>query len=422
MYRDFLLRHVGEDEAKVKAKGRTMYRRLSIASVTFVFAIALTAYKASSPAASKEAPKPAQAFGTLGITRTAPTAPAVTAAPAVRMAQARPVGGPPTLKKFRVLLPFKVGITFFPISMANELGYLKDEGIDLDLQVANGSSAVVQQVAAGNAEIGVILAPNTLLGFSEGVKYKAFYDFLTKNSFDVKVIESSPISRPADLKGKRIGTIDLTRGDLPLLRAELQRAGLNPQRDVQMVALGFNMALHAQALKDGRVDALNISWNNTVGVESVGVKLKCITCDEDFQLASETTVAPDGIFQQDRRYIIGFGRAMAKATLFAETNPDAAIAIMKRVAPQEQTDPAFTKTFFAAALGVMKPRQPGKYGLHDIGGWERLQDFMTAPVEGQPTGLRTKVDVSQLVTNELVEEFNKFDVEAVRKQAMEYRP
>jgi NitT/TauT family transport system substrate-binding protein len=402
-----------------------MHRRVSIASVTFALALALTLYEASSPAASKEAPKPAQSFSTLGLTSAAPTVPAVRAAaktPAVRIAQAPSPGIPAPLKKFRVLLPFKVGITFFPISVANELGYLKDEGIDLDLQVANGSSAVVQQVAAGNAEIGVILAPNTLLGFSEGVNYKAFYDFLTKNSFDVKVIESSPISRPADLKGKKIGTIDLTRGDLPLLRAELQRAGLNPQRDVQVVALGFNMALHAQALKDGRVDALNISWNNSVGVEAAGVKLKCITCDEEFQLASETTVAPDGIFQQDRRYIIGFGRAMAKATLFAETNPDAAIAIMKKVAPQEQTDAAFTKIFFAAALDIMKPRQPGKYGLQDIGGWERLQDFITAPVEGQPTGLQTKVDVKRLVTNELVEEFNKFDVEAVRKRAMEYRP
>ena len=401
-----------------------MHRRLSIASATFALAVALTAHGASAAAASREASKPAQA-PTLGILQAPPTAPAVMEAPqqpVIRMAQAQSAGGPPPLKKFRVLLPFKVGITFFPISVADELGYLKNEGIDLDLQVANGSSAVVQQLAAGNAEIGVILAPNTLLGFAEGVKYKAFYDFLTKNSFDVKVIEGSPISKPADLKGKRIGTIDLTRGDLPLLRAELQRAGLNPQRDVQIVALGFNMALHAQALKDSKVDALNISWNNSVGVESAGVKLKCVTCGEEFQLASETTVAPDRILAQDRRYLIGFGRAMAKATLFAETNPDAAIAIMKKVAPQEHTDPAFTKTFFAAALEIMKPRQAGKYGLHDIGGWERLQDFMTAPVEGQPTGLQTKVDVRQLVTNELVDEFNKFDAEAVRKQAMEYKP
>jgi NitT/TauT family transport system substrate-binding protein len=394
-------------------------------SAMFALVIALTAYKASSPAASEGAPTPAPARTTLGLMRSAPTATTVAQAPrkpAIRMAQARSVESPPPLKKFRVLLPFKIGITFFPVSVANELGYLKQEGIDLDLQVANGSSAVVQQLAAGNAEIGVILAPNTLLGFSEGVKYKAFYDFLTKNSFDVKVMETSPIGRPADLKGKKIGTIDLTRGDLPLLRAELQRAGLNPQRDVQVVALGFNMALHAQALKDGRVDALNISWNNTVGVEAAGIRLKCISCDEEFQLASEATVVSDDLFKQDRRYIIGFGRAMAKATLFAQTNPDAAIAIMKKVAPQEHTDTAFTKTFFSAALAVMKPRQSGKYGLQDIAGWERLQNFMAAPVEGQPLGLQTRVDVKELVTNELVEEFNAFDVEAVRKQAMEYKP
>ena len=36
-------------------------------------------------------------------------------------------------------------------------------------------------------------------------------------------------------------------------------------------------------------------------------------------------------------------------------------------------------------------------------------------------GLKTKVDVRQMVTNELVDEFNRFDAEAVRKQAREYR-
>src|SRR5881275_632237 len=143
----------------------------------------------------------------------------------------------PPLKKFRVLLPFRDGITFFPISTANQVGYLKEEGIDLDLQVVNGSSAVVQQLAGGNAQMAVILAPNTLLGFAEGVKYKAFYDFLTKNTFDVKVLPEAPINKLSDLKGRNVGTIDLTRGDLPLLRAQLQHAGLNPSRDVVFVAL-----------------------------------------------------------------------------------------------------------------------------------------------------------------------------------------
>src|SRR5256712_13358469 len=283
----------------------------------------------------------------------------------------------PPLKKFRVLLPFRDGITFFPRTTATQLGYMKEEGIDLDLQVVNGSSAVVQQLAAGNAQMAVILAPNTLLGFAEGVKYKAFYDFLTRNTFDVKVLPDAPINRLADLKGRNIGTIDLTRGDLPLLRAQLQRAGLNPARDVLFVALGPTMSVHAQALKEGKVQALNLSWNNTVSVEAAGGKLKCVTCDsEELQLASETTVATDAVYRQDRRYVVGLGRAMAKATLFAETNPDPAIAILKKVAPAEHTDPAFTKTFFNAALVIMKPRQSGKYGLSDIGGWDRLQNFM----------------------------------------------
>ena len=328
----------------------------------------------------------------------------------------------PPLKKFRVLLPFRDGITFFPLSTANQLGYLKQEGIDLDLQVVNGSSAVVQQLASGNAQMAVILAPNTLLGFAEGVKYKAFYDFLTRNTFDVKTLPSSPIGKLADLKGKNIGTIDLTRGDLPLLRAQLQHAGMNPSRDVTFVALGPTLPVHALALKEGKVQALNLSWNNTVPVEqALGGKLKCITCDsEELQLASETTVATDQVFKQDRRYVVGLGRAMAKATLFAETNPAAAIAIMKKVAPAEHTDPAYTKIFFDAALVIMKPRQPGKYGLSDIGSWDRLQNFMSIPTEGA-TGMTTKVDVKQLVTNELVDEINRFDAEAVRKQAREYK-
>ena len=327
----------------------------------------------------------------------------------------------PPLKKFTVLLPFRVGITFFPLSVAQELGYMREEGIDLDLQVVNGSSALVQQLAAGNAQMGVILAPNTLLGFAEGVRYKAFYDFLTRNTFDVRVLPDAPISKLADLKGRNVGTIDLTRGDLPLLRAQLQRAGLNPARDVLFVALGPTMSVHAQALKEGKVQALNLSWNNTVSVEAAGGKLKCVTCDsEELQLASETTVATEAVYRQDRRYVVGLGRAMAKATLFAESNPDAAIAIMKKVAPQEHTDPAFTRTFFNAALVIMKPRQPGKYGLSDIGGWDRLQNFMAVPTEGA-TGMTTRVDVKQLVTNELVDEMNRFDAEAVRKQARDYR-
>ncbi len=393
-----------------------MHRSLIVSALS---ALALTTWTAITPATAREEPTAARA--TLSVTSQNSDNVTSEKANLIRIAQAQPAAAPP-MKKFTVLLPFKVGITFYPISLADQLGYFKSEGIELDLQVANGSSAVVQQVAAGNAQIGVVLAPNTLLGFAEGVKYKAVYDFLTKNTFDLKVAENSPIKKLADMSGKKVGTIDLTRGDLPLLAGLLQKVGLILRKDVQVIALGFNMAVQAQALKEGQVDAINISWNNAVGVEAAGIKLRCISCDDAIQLASETTVVSDDVLKRDRRYIIGFGRALAKATVFAHANPDAAIAIMKKVAPQEQTDAAYTKTFFGAALEATNPRKPGKYGFHDIGGWERLQTIMTTPVGDQPTGLNTKVDVNQLVSNEFIDEFNNFDAEAVRKQAREYKP
>src|SRR5437899_9782394 len=82
----------------------------------------------------------------------------------------------PPLKKFTVLLPFRVGITFFPLSVARGSGSVGEEAFDWNFRGVNGSSALGQQLAAGNARRGVILAPNPLPGFAEGVRYKAFYD------------------------------------------------------------------------------------------------------------------------------------------------------------------------------------------------------------------------------------------------------
>ena len=50
-------------------------------------------------------------------------------------------------------IPFPGGIPFFPILVAQERGYLADEGIELtNVEPLDGSGAVVQQIAAGQVE------------------------------------------------------------------------------------------------------------------------------------------------------------------------------------------------------------------------------------------------------------------------------
>src|SRR5262245_8616633 len=105
-----------------------------VSAISLAFALALTSVDPSTAPASADTGSRGHVLATADV-----------AAKATLMAQATGPAGAPPLKKFRVLLPFRIGITFFPISVAHELGYLREEGIDLDLQVANGSSAVVQQ-------------------------------------------------------------------------------------------------------------------------------------------------------------------------------------------------------------------------------------------------------------------------------------
>lgn len=364
----------------------------------------------------------------MGAPKTAAPAAAtqLTAAPAQTAAPAKPAALPS--KKFRVLLSFRNGIGFFPVPIAEELGYLRAEGFDMDLQVVNGSSALIQQLAGGNADLGVPLAPNALLGFAEGVKMTVFYDWMSKNSFDVWVRADSPFNKLADLKSKTIGVSDMTRGGTPMLRATFQKAGLNPLHGVSIVALGLGRPLQAQALKDKRVDAFYVPWSGYAHISTVleadGIKLRCLSCDlQELRLASEVWAARTEVFKRDRAYLAGFGRALAKASLFTETNLDAALAILKKAHPWEHTDAVIPKKLLIDMLSSKgRPRQGGKYGYADLRSWDLLQEFMLTPAAAGATGLQTKVDITQLVTNDLVEEMNRFDAEAVKKQAREWKP
>ena len=66
------------------------------------------------------------------------------------------------------------------------------------------------------------------------------------------VRKGAGISKPADLRGKKIGYVPSTMHDV-LLRETLTRAGLNPQKDVTLIRIDFfDMG---QALAGGNIDA-----------------------------------------------------------------------------------------------------------------------------------------------------------------------
>lgn len=340
-------------------------------------------------------------------------------------ASAAPAGGGETTE-VTYLLPFLRSIAFWPVHIAEEVGYFEEEGLSIASEATDGSSFVVQQVAANSAEFGIATAEPVLLGYEQNQNFQSVYEFLTGNVFDTWVVEDSPIQSLDDLEpGDSIAIKDLAGGEVPGLNVQLRGVGLEPDVDVQYVQFGENTGLGANLLAEDEVDAMTISWNSLVGVEvaleEMGQQLRCISCEAETALGSESVIVPNEFLEQNEELVVGHGRALAKATLFGATNPDAAIEIMKQVNPEEQVDAEYAQAYFEAAVEIMQPREPeGLFGWHDVGAWTRSMELLLAP--GVPSGLSNEVDVEALINNDLVEAYNEFDHDAVIQQAEEWSP
>jgi NitT/TauT family transport system substrate-binding protein len=330
-------------------------------------------------------------------------------------------GGGDNPGKITILLPFQRSIAFWPVHIAEEQGYFKDAGLDVTSEETDGSSFVVQQVAAGKAQIGIAVTEPAMLGYEQNSDFSTVYDFLTGNAFDLWVPSTSSVQKIGDLpKGSSIAIKDQAGGEIPRLNVQLQKAGLQPGSDVDYKQFGENASVAANMLTTGKAAAMEISWNSLVGVQEAlkkeGKELRCVTCVETEALASESVIVNSDFLSKHKDTVTKIGRAIAQGTLFGQTNPQAALAIMKKVNPQEQVDAAYAKAYFDAAVAIMKPRQPNnQFGWQDPAVYQRSMDLLLTP--GIPAGLTAKIDLGKFVNNDMVAAYNQFDHDAVVKAA-----
>ncbi len=152
------------------------------------------------------------------------------------------------------------------------LGYWSAEGVDIEVTAMEGSTAGLQQLAAGNIQFATVGPEVALMAREKGVKVKSFYVVNGVTIFRVVVPRDSPIQAPADLRGKTIGVSALTSGAVPVARAVVSSGGLNPDRDVKWLTVGVG-APAALAIKQKSVDAMALWGDFQGGLENQGLQL-----------------------------------------------------------------------------------------------------------------------------------------------------
>ena len=132
---------------------------------------------------------------------------------------------------------------------AKEQGYYDDEGLDVTIKVGGPQIVPEQVVLGGRAEFGIDWLDNLMATRDQGQKIVNIAQVFARSGMTEVAFKESGIDSISDMRGKRIGV--WLNGNEHKLFAALTKNGIDPQKDVKVVAQPFAMDL----LLNGEVDA-----------------------------------------------------------------------------------------------------------------------------------------------------------------------
>jgi ABC-type nitrate/sulfonate/bicarbonate transport system substrate-binding protein len=147
-----------------------------------------------------------------------------------------------------------------------------------------GTSPMTQALAAGALDCAT-QAPLSLANGVVGGNLKAYivaqHVYEKPGGFSVywAVMDDSPIKKIADLKGKTVGISVIGGGTFGPFAMLLKKNGVDPDKDIKLVETGF--AISEDALRQGRVDAVNMNQPFAARAEAKGGTRKLFSLSEE---------------------------------------------------------------------------------------------------------------------------------------------
>jgi ABC-type nitrate/sulfonate/bicarbonate transport system substrate-binding protein len=137
---------------------------------------------------------------------------------------------------------------------------------------------------------------------------------------------SSGISQIKDLKGKKIGVSALgERSDL-IARVILRRAGLDPSKDVQIVAAGLSPN-RIVALSQNQIQGAPLNPQTASGARELGLKVLEV---KDVPFIDSLLMTTRSFIQKDQEAVRRFIKGYVAATHFFLTHRNESVAIIKK--------------------------------------------------------------------------------------------
>lgn len=334
----------------------------------------------------------------------------------------------PPLKKAKFGLgTLALNITYPWAMLPPVLGYWKDEGYEVEVFAAQSSLQGIQLMSAGNVDF---VEANTAPIMQAAADNKVAIKTIMVNTvidWSLVSLESGPVQKVADFKGKTIGVASLGTGGVPLLHAFLRANGLKQDDDYTLVAVGGGPGA-LEALRSNRVQGLMFWGAAITAYEVAGGKFRYFHDPKWRQYPDFSITTLQSTIDRDPKMVEVLVRGAAKASLFAQTNPDCVRRIQWAKYPDTKPTGADEATLIKGDLHRLAGQMDGMKQALDMGGgklwgavapknFAELQDlFFETKVLKQK--LANPADYIVGIPN-FFEKVNDFDHAAIVRQAQE---
>jgi NitT/TauT family transport system substrate-binding protein len=311
-----------------------------------------------------------------------------------------------------------------PFAVATKLGWFRQDGIDVELVPLPGSTDCVKNVATREVLFALPSVEPLAIGRPQGIKAKVFYTAYQGNIYGIAVPADSPVRKLTDLKGKSIGVISMSSAGVIIARALAATSGMDPDRDVSIVVAGEG-AQTAAMLRNKSVDALSQFDTQYAMVENAGLKLRVLDTKDIDAFPSNGLLALEETLKTRRKEAVALARGYARGTIFAITNPEAAVRILYEVFPFTKPTGKDEATAVRDDVKVLQARAVNwkldkagvkRWGENSLPNYAAYVDFLL-----KWGVIKDKVSADDLVTNELIGEINTFDAGKVAAEARAYK-
>jgi len=243
---------------------------------------------------------------------------------------------PPRLEKIVVAGWSKPITEVTPLLVEEDKGFYKAQGIALEYVPGAGSADAIRNILGGQADVAFSDPLTFFAALDKGEKLRAIYDIYPQNVFNVVSLAGSNITKPADLKGRKIGVYSLASGTRQGLQVLLHSAGLS-EADVTVVVTGL---LNFAPLMQGQVDATAATDTGLLIGRRRGLpEVNVMEVGTVLPMSSDLFVVREEVYQARRAALQRFlrGYADAAAWMIAKPEEAAQLAVKRAI---DGTDPA----------------------------------------------------------------------------------